>query len=227
MTLSVYVRVMIEVYLVLLLSSLFEIRYHISDHIGNKFSYMYALVLIILLFLLILLSMIVWKSYNTTHQIKQSYYFRELFSGIKEDSSQNARNSSSSVAPRHSIDAERSKYVSLKIKKARLFTPIFLLRRLILVLLIQIFMKLSSHYYKVAIYSSLQLAYIMILVIILPFKSWKDNFSLMINETVFFVLLLSFIYFDEPTKWSSITETVFIGTIIANNVVLCSIFMID
>ena len=133
MTLSVYLRILIEVYLVLLLSSLFEIRYFISDNIGNKYSYIYALVLVIFLFLVILIAMIVWKSYNTTHQIKQNFYFRELFSELKEESNQNTR-SSNSVAPRHSIDAEQSKYVSLRTKKARLFTPIFLLRRFILVL---------------------------------------------------------------------------------------------
>ena len=110
MTLTVYVRIIIEVYLLLLLSSLFEIRYYISDNKGNRYSYIFALVLAISLFLMIILTMIIWKSYNKTLQINPNHYFRELFSGLREDSHQNTK-SSSSVAPRDSIDAEsRKKY---------------------------------------------------------------------------------------------------------------------
>ena len=133
MTLTVYVRIIIEVYLVLLLSSLFEIRYYISDKAGNTFSLIFSLVLAILLFILIILTMIIWKSYNKTGQMKDTHYFRELFSGLKEDSTQNTK-SNNSITPAQIIDAERPKNVSLKTKKARLFIPVFLLRRLVIVL---------------------------------------------------------------------------------------------
>ena len=226
MTLTVYVRIIIEVYLVLLLSSLFEIRYYISDHTGNRYSYIFALVLAILLFLLIILTMIIWKSYHKTNQIKQNHYFRELFSGLKEDELQNVQGSSS-VAPRHSIDADRRKNISFNIKKARLFTPIFLLRRLILVLCIIIFITFSSHVIKAALHSGIQLVYVIVLIVIMPFDCFKDNLSLMINEITYFILLLSFIYFDQPSKWNSIAEIAFIGIIIANNVILCVISLID
>ena len=226
MTLTVYVRIIIEVYLVLLLSSLFEIRYYISDHKGRKYSYIFALVLAISLFLLIILTMIIWKSYNKTPQVKQNHYFRELFSGLKEDSHQNIR-SSSSIAPRHSIDAERRKKVSLKTRKARLFTPIFLLRRLVMVLCIITFMTFSSQIIKVSIHSGIQFVYTIFLIVIMPFDCFKDNLTMMINEFVYFILLLYFIYFNQPSKWNLIAETAFIGTIIANNVILCLISLID
>ena len=105
MTLTVYVRIIIEVYLLLLLSSLFEIRYYISDKTGNTFSLIFSLVLAILLFILIILTMIIWKSYNKTRQMKDTNYFRELFSGLKEDSNQNTK-SNNSITPAQIIDAE-------------------------------------------------------------------------------------------------------------------------
>ena len=58
-----------------------------------------------------------------------------------------------------------------------------------------------------------------------PFQSSIDNLALMINESVYLVLILSLLYYHDSSKWNSTVESLYIGLIMSNNLAISIIYL--
>ena len=58
-----------------------------------------------------------------------------------------------------------------------------------------------------------------------PFQSFVDNLALMINESVYLVLILSLLYYHDSSKWNSTVESLYIGLIMSNNLAISIIYL--
>ena len=131
-TFTIYIRMFIEAFLFLLLSSMFEVRYYLYDDKSTKHSFIAACWIIFLWIWLVLISIISWLANKNTLQIDDKCLTCEFYNGIKQ--------SKTTHPTRTQLYSNQSVYnqpkVSSKVKRARLYSFIFLMRRLVQVALI-------------------------------------------------------------------------------------------
>ena len=193
---------------------MFEIRYYIVDSLYINKSLTFCWFMITLILFLIALTLIIWAKYFKNDTIEKSYKFRELFSDLK---------GTSSIPKSGSILSETlavSKNSKRKVRKARLFTSVFLVRRLLLILMIVTLDKIFGIIYRIICYAIIQALYIVVMLVINPFENKTDNVTLKINEFAYLLLILSFFYLHDASSWNSIIEVTFISFIMTNNIIV-------
>lgn len=97
---------------------------------------------------------------------------------------------------------------------------LFLLGRRLLIIATLILLGGFSSITKIVMTSVLQLAYYGMLLVVRPFKCFRDNATECINETFFTVLTLWLLYFNSAEKWSKTTEKAYIWVMMANSMVV-------
>ena len=193
---------------------MFELRYHVVDDHFNKNSLVFCRFMSLFIILFAALALLVWGRYFNIEEIQNSFKLREFFKGLK---------GSSSIKQHRSMLSKpvilRSKLQS-NTRKARLFTWIFLIRRFLLILMIVTFDKLLGIVLQTFCYTVLQVLYIMIVLVISPFKDRIDSITIKMNEFLCFIIILSFFGLHDKSKWNPAIELIFIGFIMANNVIV-------
>jgi cysteine-rich repeat protein len=109
-------------------------------------------------------------------------------------------------------------YVIKKNKLARSYWAVFLLRRLLFVLVVFSMYSVDSSI-KHILFTSVQTFYLCYIVISRPFIRIKDNAGEILNE-VFYLSFLWFSFYEFHNQdWEDTTSTVFMCTIVSNNII--------
>ena len=156
-TFTVYIRLLLEAFLFLYLSSIFEV-YNLNFKTAAKIiSYIFSIFLLIALLMIMASVVILWIiSRNDVFNIEISM-FRELFEGIKEG------------------------------KYPRLFQTVFLTRRMLSATWIVLSMNAIIDV-RIVIFSIIQFASLVFLIIIRPFKELQENIIEIINDSVYSIV---------------------------------------
>ena len=102
-----------------------------------------------------------------------------------------------------------------EIKIARLYSFLFLARRMITILIVVLIPSSPRFFaYKILFLLFLQTAYILHTIFIRSFKETKDQVIEVLNEFVIFTLMFLFIMFYSDEKWTDIVIFLYIGIIL-------------
>ena len=107
-------------------------------------------------------------------------------------------------------------------RAARSYNAIELIRFLILVLLL-IYLKTLIVETKAALYAAIQLTFLIVHTVIRPFKHKRHNFIKIVNEIIYFLLCWYLNYFNKLGRWNSISENIFIYSIVSNSIAMLCI----
>ena len=108
-----------------------------------------------------------------------------------------------------------------QIKVARLYSFLFLARRFIMVLIVVLIPSSKSMFpLKILLLIILQTDYIAYTSFVRSFEKTKDQVVEVLNEIVYFVLILFLIKFDSEPKWTSFTVYLYIGIIFTQLLIL-------
>ena len=78
MTLTIYIRLFIEAFIIICLSNIFEIKYYAINNHGKTVSFVFACLVTFIAFCLLTITFIIWKSYNKIQEIHNKYCFKEI-----------------------------------------------------------------------------------------------------------------------------------------------------
>ena len=119
-------------------------KYYIEDSHYNKNSIKFCWFMVLFIFMFTSFTLIMYGHYFKVEEIEKNFKMREFFSGLKDSSSTRHHRSILS-----STVVIRSKLLK-NIRKARIFTFIFLLRRLLLTIMIVTLDTLFAVVYRVS-----------------------------------------------------------------------------
>ena len=109
-------------------------------------------------------------------------------------------------------------------KKFKLYVPVLLARRALFVTLLILLTSVES-WILISILSAVQFWYMVYIMIIRPFENIKENIIEILNEVVFFFLIISLIYLNSATYWNSTTTNIYMGVLIANTMIVFLILL--
>ena len=188
--LKVYPRVMIETFIFVMIASMFEIKNH-HEH-GSNISMILTLLILICEAMFLSTVLASWVRYSKVRDIDQNSCSSEFYVGIMTVPQQHIQDD----------EPEDNAEVPYQVKMARLYTSVFLVRRLLMVLVIVI---PSESYNSFKIWSSItiQVAYFIYLAKFRCFERMKDRMYEIANEIIylnfmvmFFVMICKPEYFD-------------------------------
>ena len=158
-TFSVYIRIAIEVYMFAILMLFSEIKYNfqngnnkdfenlIEDGLkhkeGNYESLSISFVLLLLSFMFLLFVFISWRTNKDHKFISKIAKTRELYSGIINFPERLLYQRTQDNQGEEAQSSKNESHISQKIRIARLYTLLFLVRRLILIIIV-VFMSSSD-----------------------------------------------------------------------------------
>lgn len=193
LTFGWYIRYIMEIYLMLLLSSLFEIYVNIKGWASSSDSFVAAIIIAILWILIIFISMFYsccLHSRRQSNSWKTVYVASACFSGVKR-----------------------------KDWYTRMSIFVFFLRRALLTIIVILFVEYSLMV-KLTVYTSIQVAMLWYVIIVRPFEEIKDQITEIVNEIIYLFLVCFLFVFNKKGDWDKFSEQIFIWTIIGNNILL-------
>ena len=98
----------------------------------------------------------------------------------------------------------------------RIYTSWMMTRRLLLVSLLILGSSLKS-IYIVSTMTVLQIIYLTIVLILRPFKEFKNNLINSLNEVYYLVLILMLVYFNIPERWTDTIATIYMYLVMSNS----------
>ena len=205
-TFSIYIRVLIQTYVFIVLSTMYEIKNYMYYNKGKQSSVIIAFSIFIIWPLLIFISIISWFSHKDKIKIDEKAYTREFYSGIKKIESEKEND-------------EQAQADLNKIRWARLYSIIYLLRRFIQVSLI-VFLHDVDFYIWITILFIVQFVQMSISTTVRYFESTKDQVWEVINDIIYLILISSLFYLTSKEKWTKTFEDIFIWIVIFNTVCL-------
>ena len=107
-------------------------------------------------------------------------------------------------------------------EKHKFYTTVLLLRRLIFIVLLIIWVSISSRA-LIVILSLIQVGYVIYLSYIRPYKDLKGNLIEILNEFYFWFLIVYLIAINAESEWSILKESIYMYVLVSNTLV---IFMI-
>ena len=110
--------------------------------------------------------------------------------------------------------SKNSSVIPAKIRVARLYYVIFLIRRLIMILIIVIIPSSSLFVLKISLLLILQILCILYATLIRSFSNKKNQMVEVFNETIVLVLMILLAYFNSEDKWTKLGTHMFIGIIL-------------
>ena len=178
-----YIRFFLEIYLLLSLASISEIkRFKTSGSIQTR-SFIFAIFTAAFLVLILVISVIHWQKYGIVDDFEESK-LKSLYSGLNPE------------------------------RYARSFNILFMTRRFLFVIVL-ILAYNADRVIKISILSVLQLGYSILLLLLRPFESRKDNILEIINELGFLVICSSLIYLYKNSHWKTSLEWLIWSLILA------------
>ena len=191
---SIYIRFAIEVNQFMLLSCTSEIKRWNTSNSSNIISLIISFVIVFVCGWFIIISFLSWTKYEISENVSENYPFKEFFNGITLKSS------------------------------AKLYSTIFMLRRMTLVSLL-IFGSSLSNIYLVIPMIVCQTVYLILVVSIRPFKEVKNNVIEISNEWFYLILVSMLAYYNETSRWSQSIQSVYLGIIIMNSLTIISVLI--
>ncbi|CAI2371845.1 unnamed protein product [Moneuplotes crassus] len=186
LTLNIYIRLFMEVFLLMILSSLRELYFVYRLSSSNEFiSYFLNMPITFVLGAFIAVCIWQWKKSKSPQKFSRQYYFVEFFQGVRNT------------------------------WKARVYSTLFLTKRLTLVALVtlvEVFPMLA----KVIIFIMIQLSCCITIVILRPFDAVRNNIIEIVNEVVFLVCSSLMVHFNTKGRWKSWHEKMYINLILSN-----------
>jgi hypothetical protein len=193
MTFNIYVRTLIEIFLIAWISSYSEIYNADLSEPNLIWSFCFSICIVIVLHSMILLNIReIWKLRENL-RIEDDSYFSEFFNGIKNDSI------------------------------FRTFTAVNLSRRSALSLWVIVTQPLpdidainATNIGAIVGFALIQLVFWIYIVYVKPFELKRDNVKEFINEFMFFVYTWVHIFFSSNIKWSETNGWIYVGAIMCN-----------
>ena len=184
-----YIRFILEIYVFLLLASISEVYMFLNSSTARRISLSIACLIIAFCAGFVCLS--VWQYFKSLKDVdlESMFYFTEFFSGIKATG------------------------------KARVFSMIFLLRRIVFCWIVLLLHKSISLTLLNSIFVLIQLCYLSFCIIVRPFAEVKDNIAEILNEALYLMLWSSLIYYRSVEQWSLAFEYIFILLIVISNII--------
>ena len=103
-------------------------------------------------------------------------------------------------------------------KKFKFYVPVLLARRALFVTLLILLTSVES-WILISILSAVQFWYMIYIMIIRPFENIKENIIEIMNEVVFFSLIISLVYLNSASNWNSTITNIYMGIIMANTLI--------
>ena len=193
-TFALYIRLILEAYQYILLSSVYEIYTFdisstskiVSFGIACSFALFCVLCFLFVLFMTLCIPI---KHLNIKSKWAKFSVFNGFYSGIKDK------------------------------KFQRLYTPLLLLRRIVFISWLIIFRSFTNTFIVLGLFI-VQLSYMVSLFSLRPYKGVKDNLIEWINEIFYAVLLCNLFYFNSTARWSDLVTKIYVWIMMANNIVL-------
>ena len=192
MTFGVYVRTILENYLLLLIASLSELyllKFNTDDHRISKIFAVCVLLYCNMVIMFIIFQIFATKVIALEESPNKRRVCIHWFSGLKES------------------------------RISRIYSLLFWLRRQLFCVLILLFKDLNM-ITKISVYATIQFVYMVLCCCLRPFKMTKDAIIDSINELIYLVLCILLVYFNTSDRWSSVISNAYIWIIISNNLVL-------
>ena len=188
---------------------------------GNYASLSISCVMLTLPLLFLLLAFISWTSNRGIDKIDEKCKTREFYNGLltlpkrylyqtEEDEAQNF---------------DTVSRLKKKIKTARLYSFLFLIRRLIIVL-IAVILPDSLFELRVSLALALQSSYILYAILIRSFVEVKDQLVEVFNEVVLLVLIIIMTLYNSESQWNDRVVYAVIGIILFQSIILMFVSMI-
>ena len=98
----------------------------------------------------------------------------------------------------------------------RSYTFVFIIRRSIFWTIVFFWNGLDP-YYKVVIFTGVQVIYLLYILLLRPQEGFKPNFLDIINEVYYLYYIGFLLYFNSSSKWSSTTINIYFWTMLSNN----------
>ncbi|CAI2374156.1 unnamed protein product [Moneuplotes crassus] len=186
LTLNIYIRLFMEVFLLMVLSSLRELYFVYRLSSSNEFiSYFLNVPITFVWGAFVAVCIWQWKKSKSPLRFARQYYFVEFFQGVRNT------------------------------WKARVYSALFLTKRLTLVALVTL-LEVFPMLAKVIIFITIQLSCCITIVILRPFESVRNNIIEIVNEVVFLVCSSLMVHFNTKGKWKSWHEKMYINLILSN-----------
>ena len=99
---------------------------------------------------------------------------------------------------------------------ARIYSTLLMTRRLLLVYLLILGNGLLS-IYLVSAMIWIQVVYLSLMLILRPFKEFKDNLIIVLNDVYYLVLISILAYFNDPERWNDTIATMYMYLIMSNS----------
>ena len=99
---------------------------------------------------------------------------------------------------------------------ARIYSTLLMTRRLLLVSLLILGNSLLS-IYLVSTMIWIQVVYLSLMLILRPFKEFKDNLIIVLNDVYYLVLISILAYFNDPERWNDTIATMYMYLIMSNS----------
>ena len=221
---KMYSRVFIETFIFVMIASMFEIKNYNKN--GSSLSIIFTLLILLYEAMFMLIVLLSWKRYSKVKEIDQDSYSSEFYVGIITVSKQRNQDNDPKI---NNIDDESDDEledeependieISFHVKMARLYTFVFLLRRLLMAFIIVIPSE-SIVNFKIWSLLILQAAYIYYLVKFRCFQRIKNKIYEIVNEIVYLMFMIMF-YFMLSKSENSRMEVVVLNVMLFQSIFL-------
>ena len=178
-TFTVYIRIILESFTFILLLSAFELKYYIEDMQGNRASMIVSCVILFFILIFMISIFVSWCANFNVNVINQQSYAKELYNGIRQCPQNKIvqdHNSGSDYINKNEVPA--------KVKMARLYTLLFVLRRF-MIISVMILMEDLVYALKISILILMQLLYLCYIIYSRCFHRVSDQMCEIINEVIY------------------------------------------
>ena len=208
---KMYSRVFIETFIFVMIASMFEIKNYNKN--GSVISIIFTLLILLCEAMFILIVLLSWKRYSKVKEIDQDSYSSEFYVGIITVVKHNQDNKPEDRVPENNIK------IPFHVKMARLYTSMFLMRRL---LMVAIFVIPSESYdnYKIFFSITLQVAYVIYLAKFRCFERVKDMIYEIANEIIYLIFIVMFFAILGKPEYANLELT------LLNTILFQSLFML-
>ena len=181
--------------------------------------------MLILSILFIMFVFVSWKTNMSNAKINENCKTRELYNGIYE---------APKVKPNQKQEDEneevhkssKASELPRQIKIARLYSSLFLIKILFIVLIVVVIpSSISLFALKVLSLLILQTTYILYTIFVRIFAESKNQVVEVCNELVFFTLIILLMQLYSESKWTDLTTNIFIGIIVSQLWILLIVSM--
>ena len=234
-TLTIYIRIAIEAYMFTTLMLVSEINYFVQTKNDDNYdeqgttdqnmikgdytSVFLSCLLMVLPILFLLLVFNSWERNKLQIHIGDKFKTRELYNGILEIPRRSLHENEQEKDVTEDQELKETSVALSKIKIARLYSFIFLLRRLAMVLII-ILIPRSSLQIKISFLLILQIAYLLYSIFVRSFEKMKDQVVEISNEFVLLILMIFLTNYPSESDWTNTSEDTLIGIILSQLLIL-------